>query len=304
MIFRIISVIALTILLSSCYKAVDLKISTPPSALVVYALFDQDHAFEVSVSHSYTTKELEQLSVLSKEEKITRQVVTNANVVIYKNNEPLETLVYDGQQHVYRSANNTKIDGTSKYSVKVSAQGYTDVSSPLVEMPDKVNIKSISIRKEVGIGNQTIHQVVDEVTIEFDDPGGKANYYWIKFKNRYDGQVDVIPMDKDVVVQYGDDVFNNNPTVSLDKVILSDRNFDGMTKRLVLRVPSYLLRDNDNNLAGEITFISTTEDVFKYLKAGILSVANPFAEPVQSYTNMQNGYGIFGLSSADTKEIR
>jgi hypothetical protein len=206
---------------------------------------------------------------------------------------------------IYKSSNNTKVDGSSKYSVKVSAPGYTDVSSPMVTMPDQVYIKSISVRKEVGIGDQTTHQLVDEVTLEFDDPAGKANYYWIKFKNKYDGQVKVIPMDKDVVVQLGDDIFNNtNPSVPLDKIILGDKNFDGMTKKLVLKVPSYLLRDNNDNLSGEVTFISTSEDVFRYQKALLLSVANPFAEPVQSYTNMKNGYGIFGLLNIDVKEIK
>jgi hypothetical protein len=172
-------------------------------------------------------------------------------------------------------------------------------------MPALVPIQSIVVRKEVAIGDQSIATPLDELTIEFNDPPGTKNYYWLWITNSRGDTADVFPEDKDVVTPENQDIFSTlAPRAPSNKIIIKDDNFDGQNKKLVIRVPSWLLRNYYNNLEATIHLSSTNQDMYNYIKAELSIKDNPFTEPTPTYTNIANGFGIFGLCNTDKKEIQ
>jgi len=78
-------------------------------------------------------------------------------------------------------------------------------------------------------------------------------------------------------------------------LMLKDQNFDGENYALTFTVINYAeLKDMD--LFGEIRLVNTSEEYFNYLKSFNMyqrTINNPFATPVQVYSNVNNGMGIF-----------
>jgi Domain of unknown function (DUF4249) len=93
--------------------------------------------------------------------------------------------------------------------------------------------------------------------------------------------------------------------------LLSDANFNGKQKLLKVFVEATELRelpDGSGNIRRPfVRVLRITEDYFKYLRSynSYLSASdNPFAEPVNVFTNVKNGLGIFALSTTAVDTLR
>jgi hypothetical protein len=154
--------IALTDLLFSCQKVIDLKLNTSPSQIVIQGnVYDQPGPDTVRISKSVN---FDSTNVFP--------AVSEATVIINDNTGNSEALteIYPG---TYITSSLQRVPGrTYTLSVKTGGQTYTANST----MPPAVAIDS------VYLGNSWFTN--QQVNIEFEDPANIANYYrLIEFVN-------------------------------------------------------------------------------------------------------------------------
>jgi len=286
-------------LFSACEKDVDLNVPKTPSKLAVHALWTENQVLELTLTRTLNIPD--KPTDWQSQEKY---FVKNATVTVFQNNLPYEQLAYDGQQRKYISVGNKRAVPGFSYHVKVTAPGFEEAISPVSVFLPKVPIRILELKKEAS--KDEFGQKMDELKIEFDDPAAVKNFYQIRIQQgEFESFNTVYPLDKDVVVSLNEDPFSSLPGVESNMIILSDKSFNGQSKRVRILIPSYYLRDHNdpNRIKGIVALMSISEEVYQYQRSRILDSENPFAEPVQAITNIMNGVGIFGLLSGDKRNL-
>jgi hypothetical protein len=314
MITRCIVLLFACVWMTACQKEANLKLPEQPPKLGVQAIWNKNNALEVTVTRSFSIRETPQFSypdnppsVLN---KLKAYAVSNAQVLVFKDGSLYDELLFDSQKYMYKSATGKTATPDGSYSIKAVAPGFKEVTSSVMSFPETITIKSIAIKKSVGSDGI---QGLDEVTIEFDDPVNTKNFYWITINRNFIPQpnagheylyTDVFPIDNDILFPSDFEVSNDLPRVPSDRILLSDDNFDGNTKRVSIRIPSYLLVPSPPVRDVTISLNNASEDLFKYIRSRVLDSDNPFSTPVQSHTNITNGLGILGLYGGDTRVLQ
>ena len=305
--------IILTIIFSSCQKEVNMEIPSQPPRLGIHAIWNKDTVLEVQVSRSFSIKETPSFddrtdppTVLNKRRKYG---VVDAIVRVYKNEVLYDELVFDPQTYTYKTTSGKTATPDASYHITVSAPGFADVSAPVTHFPAQVPIKSLTVRKQVA--NDGVGGTIDEVTVEFDDPASQKNYYWINIQRNprntsthfHYFPVYVTPVNTDIIVPSGFDITTDIPTIQGDRILLKDDDFNGQTKKVTIRMSSWVLAQAGTFEQITLSLNNSSEDLFKYIRSRVLDVDNPFSTPVQAYSNMANGLGIFGLYTGDKREL-
>lgn len=303
----------LLLLFSSCKKNINLEVPTPPAKLAVYANWKKDEPLAVYVSHSINIEAQPFVSPIfypsNPNEHLRRYYsVSNAKVMVYRDNIIYDKLVYDAQAFLYKSVSGKLAVAGGSYKVVVTAPGYSAVESAVAAFPDEVTINSIVYRREVAPDEFEGSGKLDELVIGFNDVSTSRDWYHIRLlhsgNNIMYGNIGVYPLDIDVVVPPTSEIIDEKPTVLGDKIILSDTLFNGQTKRIRLRFMSHTFRTPTNEIEGTVVLEKITEDMFKYIRSRILNKEGAFTTPVPPYTNITNGLGIFGLYNSDSEELK
>lgn len=313
----LIIVTGILIILTSCQRELDLKVPKPPSQLAVYASWQREQPLTVYVAESRNMGDSAVPEVfydprqptLTTEEQYRRFFsIGNAEVTVYKDNVFYDKLVYDAEKYLYKSTSGKLAMYGSGYSVKVTAPGFTEATSPVVTFPEPVHINSVTTQKDVAADDYASGRL-SEVTIEFNDVSTAKDWYRVRLLETSQTGTEtqlsytaIYPKDIDVVVTPTIEPLEGSPYVYSDQIILNDEHFNGRAKKLTLRFSSWSFRVGDN-ISGKVVLEHITEDQFKYIKSQILNVENPFSTPVPRYTNIKNGQGIFSLYSSDQKEM-
>ena len=115
-----------------------------------------------------------------------------------------------------------------------------------------------------------------------------------------------------------DEVANRDPLTTDDclpnkDLLITDALFNGGRKQLVLRIPSFYADTFVDTVDGrpittnaQVKLKHVSEDYVRYLKSyrkAADNSGNPFAEPVNVFTNVKNGYGLFSLIAVDTRPV-
>ena len=301
---RIFAIAALSIFIASCEKEVIIDVPPHQPKLVILSETYNDDTLRVSVSKSIDVLKYKMGADLS---------VNNAVVMLQPKGMPALRMNYNELTGHY-IADAVATPGT-EYQIKVSAAGYGDAVA-VAKTPDKILIKSLLRIKDVRLDVSGIKQ--DEIRLTFDDNGSEKNYYliWLNagyvsdsFEN-YTGVSCVNTSDPSVESIY-DESINQNTCIESNGIFLRDDLFNGKTKELRLFVNSDALQPVHIPGIGEvyptIELLHVSEDHFKYLKSyrfASYNAGNPFAEPTNIYTNVQNGYGIFSIIQSDVAEIK
>lgn len=238
-------------------------------------------------------------------------VVKDATPVLFENNVAVDTLVYIPLTFSYRSVKNTVIRDGINYTYKVSAPGYTPVeaNSILPSQSTIAGVARVKNAKTTSFGN-----LMDEITVRFDDPATNGDFYVVQiFQAGSTSSVYCVSTsDKDL-----ERIGENADPLSSDNcydgryLLLSDANFNGRQKELKVFVDSDEVQDipdgNGNIMRPYVKVLRITADYFKYLKSYgnyLWGADNPFAEPVNVFTNVKNGLGIFALTTAAVDTLR
>ncbi len=276
--------ITVIILLSSCVKDVPIDAEYLQSKLVMHGLANPDSIWKIHISKS--------ASLYMKDEV---KYINNAEVKIRDSrNNIIENLVHQGKGY-YVSANRPLAGEI--YHLDVSCDGFHSVSSR-VEVPEKPEFTCDTawIKK-----NGKLHL---ELTYSIMDNADSDNYYIIQAQivdRNSDGQVHL----KNIWMSTHDQHIDNreddiDARTTGHTFMLLDDHFNGQFYQVTFDIG--LEEDNPgwfnspfNNL--KVSVANCNKALYRHM--GTLSLyhstdGNPFANPVQVYSNIENGFGLLG----------
>lgn len=293
----LIFIFAITLIFPACEKTeeiVDFPIKDPE--LVVNAMFSPDNSFEFQVSRS--------LSVL---DNANLENLSESTIYLFENGNIIDTITQQNINKWYVSDRYPILGKT--YSIQVYHQGYNHLEAEdIVPLPVPINQLSYVVKDSStyydDYSGESYGNCTFDLTINFNDPATSENYYLLSgysyFVDNYSG--DTIKENIYFDQKEGENAFVE--TYSSEGLIFSDKYFNGKTFSFSVEVEDW------NFTSGKIYFFvlnSLSHDAFLYKKSLAMyenAHNNFFAEPVQVYNNIKNGYGIFAGFSYTTDSIK
>jgi hypothetical protein len=272
------------LLLCGCELVVDIDEPFEHAQLVVNAIFTPDSVWLADISLNQ--------SALS---NTPFQKVDNAFVVVYQNGTPVDTLFYitNGK---YKSDTGKPLVNT-EYEVKVTVPGYETVSSNAKAIPSPAQLTGVDMFES----NQE-NDLVTTLTLKFKDDPVVANYYEILVeveREYYDYFANNVIIWRDRVgIEPSDAPPGDGNENMREEILRDDILFNGKDVHLSFRTRSL---QNIKNLS--VILHTLTDDYFKYKTTSQLqddTAGDPFAQPVNVFNNINNGFGIFAGYSQST----
>lgn len=284
---RKILILSSLVVFFSCEKIIDMDIPDGEHKIVVNSLFsDNDSSLLVHISQS--------LHVLDKTNQLN---LSGAEVKLYEDNVFLATL--DSVGEGFFSIDSWPLAVGKKYEIEVSCTGLASVNAINI-IPEKVFINQFDTSSVVRYQTNLI-----ECRMKINDPVNIKNFYIVKAiayifeeSEKYEYLVNLIS-DDPIVEEYldwGDSGF-----------MFSDELINGKNYELVFYCDEWAVSSwSDAPVIVEFFLETVSEDYFKYTKSYSkhkLTKNDPFAEPVQVFCNVKNGFGIFAGYSSDIKTM-
>ncbi len=285
--------------LSSCEKVIPFTGEVTQPKLVVNSLFDAENSWNVHISQSLSVIDTGNLSI-----------VENASVLIKDNQDNIiETLLYDSMGRYSGSAFPQL---GQNYRIEVSAPGFNSVSSEN-NLPSPITISNVDTSTTYINSEQRF-----EMSVTINDPSGISNYYLIsvhaggwfeeEFWNGNSWSIDTVFYDFTVPILVDDPTFENYGSNRWEnKGIFTDITFDGQTKTIDIAIDSESVEAKPTDLDFfEVRIYNITQAAYLYNKSYDLYMnasGNPFAQPVQVYSNIDGGFGLFAGSQLNVFSI-
>jgi hypothetical protein len=282
----------------SCTK--DSSIDLPPHEpkLVLHSYTAVGDTFKISLG-----KSLPQIAIVPGE----LTYVGNGWVVLYENDVFVDSLKYNAAEKKYVSSRGVASSG-KVYRVRAGAPGFPGVEA-FTTAPSAVNITSTAVSRNT---RKTLSgRSLDDLKITFTDPP-VTNFYLASIvvlggsncAFTYDPAVERFT--SEIVPFETDNCINN------DRLMYSDRSFNGMVKELTFSMYSGNL-DSFVDQTGAVhrpqfKKYNITEDYYRYLKTSLYQ--DGFEEtslsniPRNPKGNVKNGYGLFTVFAVVTDTIR
>ena len=281
----------LIIALSSCedFFQTTIKIDPPehtPSLVAHMYINDSGDSIQASVTKSIGSLE----TIKSKEEILIDnaivQIKNQQGDVLYElhNIDPEEESVIN-----YSLGLESDFGGNDQIfnlEIKHPASG---TASAVQTMPRPVEISEPVFTKDAGVDIEGYKY--STVSFKLHDPADQENYY----------QVKVLLSDETEGGSYYLSLFSNDPVFSTSydwqALLLSDKTFNGKNYLVKVRVDIY-----EEEFQGElfIDIKGISKDFYLYARSMYASQESGdfgFTEPVSIHKNINNGLGIFSLSS-------
>lgn len=236
--------------------------------------------------------------------------VKNASVVLYEDGIATDTLAYRSATAIYYSSHRTRPGHV--YTLRASAPGLPTAEAS-ASVPTAITATT-GVRRDAQTGHTG--NLMDELGIGFrDEHGYSTDFYRFRFRRRT-GNTSSYTSSCIEISDPSAENLNSNPIgrwpcYTGTGVYVRDVLFDGQDKNFTLLFdPKDLRLFTDSSGTSSYTifyFDHLSEDYFKYLKSYDLMLrngGNPFAEPSNVHTNVQNGYGIFTIVSTFVRELK
>ncbi len=262
--------------LVSCEKEIPLDAEVKDPKLVVNCGFESGEIWDVHVSQSLSVVDNGSLTNV---EGATVNIMDNNGAII-------ETLSDDGNGY-YSSTGVVGVAGTN-YKISVSKSGFTNVESN-----DQVPTVPVLAYKDTT-SSTYLGEDVFEITFDINDPAGHENHYLMQMTgwNTDDfGTVNEYEIWFNVNAPEFD---NTSPEEYRQIAFLKDPAFDGSTYEVTLRASGWVSTDNFDSLAVNVS--SCTQAAYNYAWSYSqyqMASGDFFSQPVQVYSNVTNGFGIF-----------
>lgn len=270
------------VLFSSCEQEVTLDFDNEPK-LCLNCILNPDSVVSAKLTLSHSLNNSGNF-----------ETVDNGVLTLYEGEEMFGILEAKGNG---RYVLNKKPVVGETYKIVAEAKSYAVVSS-VTTIPD---FPVIEYSKEItGHTSYDSTVAVYNLNVQLKDKTGKDNYWvyenWVVSGIRYGGVareinapfLDDFNKEIDTEAKYGFTLFLG--------VRLSDEGYDGQSMDFII---SDFAEATQYTYTEAVHFLNADEHYDKYLKTTILNRIKetsdlPFFEPVQMYSNIQNGYGIFG----------
>jgi len=221
------------------------------------------------------------------ENKNTFESVKGAKILLYENGQELDTFTFAGNGNYYLNYHPIFLN---KYEITVSHPDFQTISATTA-VPQRPLVSHNSDTLEYS---EQGHYYSIDVNFSIHDLPGN-NSYWLYSKATLNGSTHTGGGFQDINAPFIDD-FNREIETEAKYgfvynyyVRISDEGYDGKA-----------LTFNTTRITGSyMNFVSADEHYNKYIKSSVKARLNsegdlPFREPVQIYSNIKNGHGIFG----------
>lgn len=271
--------------LTSCQKVIDIELPPTDPKIVVNSFFTDNSPIKIHLSRS--------IAVLEN----TFPECNGATVILRENNIIIDTLFFQSgyyYSHILAEINNN-------YALEVIVPGMEKVFCEDL-IPEKALLQNYVCTDSVLIDEDGF--IINELKLDFQDSAGPS-FYEVQLSAKYiiDNNYTSIWFKKNsdpIITSTG--LLDYNPKT----LIFTDRMFDG--KHCSVKIYFATQAYADYNLT--ITFRSVSESYYKYKErqfAYLFSLENDIfsgmSEPINLYSNITGGYGIFAGYSSDEKII-
>lgn len=291
----------LLIFVSSCETFFELEIPDNEQRLVINALLEPSSPVFVHVTRSNSILEENEFEIVN-DAIVT---ITDEGGIIYT----LEFVEHEDYMPNYGYYSTEAFDPVpgSTYTIETSKPGFETATSH-TKIPIKPQIKSFSFRNLPSDQHQNIQNQSSEMefTLVFDDPAGE-NYYEIELY--YEGSGKVTDHEgNQFETLYGQFayLYSKNPAYEQDYrndpgIIINDRLFD--QKEASIDFQTYI--PANAKLKVKVYLREITGESFRYDMSYTLQRSNrgdPLSQPVQVFSNINNGFGILGARNSTNLE--
>ena len=290
---------------------IDLDIPPHEPVLVLNGLLDTDTNTRIMVSHS-----------VGAFDNAIPSFINNASVLLYKNNQFIDSLLLDltnliyvnyydnytvGSLPMYYYKSEHKPTKDATYRIEVDHPDYPSVSANTY-IPDDIILYDIII-------DTTSSEDKIGFTFRFNDDASKQNYYRLKLYASCEKENDKADDDFErgyVVMMSNDPSFPGNiPWGGYafigNKVVFSDDLFNGQQKTITLDVDAKFKYGECDTVI--IEFATFSDDTYSYYTSlgdhrdkGELGIFGGEVIPV--YSNVENGLGVFISTNAQEIYIK
>lgn len=292
----------ITLLLLSCEQEIEVDIPhTPPKIMINATLVP----YELP-NGKYLGVELRGSRHIF--DSTSNTLITNALVLLYRDSNFMDTLKYD---HVFQfyPVGYAALDGPmagERYQISVSAPGYSDVYSqtiiPQKVYIDKVEIDRIAFKDEDGL-------VYSKITLTFNDPLSQNNYYEVvlsDYNNEYnpDDYYELTTYEPYVVSEIHYPPVTNVDLRNPKYLLFNDKSFNGKKVEMTFYyMASQAIHAGVHILSGGSILVqlrNVTKEYYDFRSSFLYNTFNQVenmlygtGEPMNVYSNVENGYGIF-----------
>ena len=288
---------------ASCDIVVDLDIPEHERVLVVNSILKTDSMINAYISHSVGAFDASSISY-----------VNNATVEVYEDGVLLGEM-YEEASLSYNSMgeldsnyvyffNQNPVAGKI-YSYEIAHPDYESVrSETTVPAAVKLNINDVTLLSEQD------YEKHYRVRFSFND-APEDNFYRLRLRNPnayYDGFDYFESNDASMISSAG--VQSDGATFYGDEALFDDEMFNGTEKEISIEFFDYKSlwfeeQDDDYETEYTLELTSVSESYYTYIRSLRAHYDNQdqfiFAgEPVQVFTNIENGLGVLGSMSLDT----
>jgi hypothetical protein len=286
--------------LISCEKIIEFDVETTTPKIVINSIFNTDDNWNVHLSSSLSVIDTSNLTNIE-----------NASVYIFDDqNQIIETLVHDSLGYYHGILK--PIDGL-KYKIEASALNFETVNA-IDSIPQKSTITALDTSSFVFNGNERI-----SISIGFNQSMSISNYYKIAVKigrEKYSTTLDQNGFNI-IDTNYKEKWINVRPESSFaertsnpKEIIFNDNTFNSNEESVSFSIKNLIHKHNqDSNYSLKfitIYFFGISHDHYIYYKSLKIfedNSLNIFAQPIQVFSNINNGFGIFAGATCTKVEL-
>ncbi len=307
--------VVFTILMTACEKMkkeIDINISDAEKHIVINGIINPDSLITVRISQSQNILDNSDIKYL-----------TTAGVKLYENDVFVEDL-HHTDMGFYKST--IKPGVGKKYKVSVD---YGEMKTAIATTTLKEANKILKVDTSMQVGYEGYY---DEETGEYIEDGHAYNYdinFKVKIKDNGETedyyflalavkQPEYTLDSPPVFIGYKEypEVFNTNDVVfkdynqeyTLDGIygmVFSDEKFNGAHYNLSFNSSIYD-EGRDKKPIIVIKLLTVPKDIYQFIltrNQNEQTTGDPFSQPVQIYTNIENGLGIFSYYTMDVDSL-
>lgn len=223
------------------------------------------------------------------------RLVDNARIIIYEEDIPIDTLINKGNG-IYQSDTERPTAG-KRYKITADATGYGSISAESY-LPSPVQIANATFSEIENTIDQELR-----IKMEIKDPM-KKNYYQVLLEREreyYDFHTETVRTTLDRMYLTSEDPAIQNENEEFDNdITFNDLLFNGKEINFTFSASQY----GGSGFASTTLILKTlSEDYYNYVNTSSLqknTSGDPFAQPVNIYNNIQNGFGVFAGYSIAT----
>lgn len=291
-----LSLMILTLLLGfSCEREIEFNGEISKPRLVLNGIVELDSNFRVTLEKSrfFLSNEDESNLFITSGAQIIVRDLTNGQT--YELNASTDDEVYEFPFVVTEN---------TRYEIEASYADFETISAETTTL-SRVEINSVDTTW-FSIDDDGWIQDKLRFEMSFSDPGNNDNYYMITVSSSQDfGEGEYFyPIwlsSKDPAVDNEGNTDVDGSVYETPQLTMLDDTFNGGSKTIVFEgYNPFVWEDPDVENKMKVQLYSMNAEVYKYFKSvRLYQQQDFFSEPVKVFSNILNGFGIFGFTSID-----